>query len=131
PAGCRSAGRDRRGFDRLRWSEDRGPIVPDADDGPAIGARLRKRLVCAGRVRELALGVVVDDQQAERRLVIVLGELEHLDVAIRVAAGDDRSAPGPAPDPDRLLWSIVEVFRRGFVRDRAAPLVGGVLELRR
>src|SRR3954471_14184891 len=57
-------------------------------------------------------------------------ELEHRDVAIGIADGEERSAPGPAPDPDRLLWAIVEVVGLRLVRDGAAVTIARVLERR-
>ncbi len=47
----------------------------------------------AGGVRELALVVVVEDEQAQRRAILAAGVAEHRDVAVRVAAGDDRPLP--------------------------------------
>ena len=82
-----------------------------------------ERLLGAGRVVELALGVVVQDEQAQGRLVRVLGEVEHRDVAVRVAGGEQRPAAGAAPDADRLLRAVVEVVGLGLVGDRAAALV--------
>ena len=87
-----------------------------------------ERLLGAGRVVELAVGVVVQDEQAQRRLVRVLRELEHRDVAVRVAGGEQRPAAGAAPDADRLLRAVVEVVGLGLVGDRAAALVAGVRE---
>ena len=90
-------------------------------------------LLGAGGVVELALGVVVEDEQAKRRLVGVLGEVEHLDVAVGVARGEKRPTTGAAPDPDRFLRAVVEVVglalrvivppaRRRCTRGRALPI---------
>jgi len=43
----------------------------------------------------------------------MLGELEHRQVAVRVANSDDRPSAGAAPDPDWFLLAIVEIV--GFV----------------
>src|SRR5512133_1149602 len=59
---------------------------------------------------------------------MVLCEVEHLDVTVRVASGDHRSATGAAPDSDRLLRAVVEIVRLRLVGDRAAALVAGVIE---
>src|SRR5690606_21601109 len=109
-------------------SEDRRPVVRDADDGPALAAGLPERLLGAGRVVELPLGVVVPDEQAQERPVLLPREVEHGDVAVRVADGEQRPAARAAPDPDRLLRAVVEVVGLGPARDRAAAIVGGVLE---
>ena len=82
----------------------------------------------AGGVVELALGVVVQDEQAQGRLVGVLGELEHRYVAVGVAGGEQRSATGAVPDADRLLRTVVEVVDLGLVGDRATAVVAGVRE---
>ena len=57
-----------------------------------------------------------------------LAEIQHLDVAVGVAAGHHRPATDAAPDADRLLRPVVQIVRLGLVRDRAAAFVGGVLE---
>ena len=49
--------------------EHRRPVVLDADDGPAVRLRALERVLGARRVVELALGVVVEDEQPERRVV--------------------------------------------------------------
>ena len=85
-----------------------------------------ERLLGAGGVVELALGVVVEDEQPQGRPVGVLGELEHRDVAVGVAGGEQRPAAGAAPDAHRLLGPVVEVVGRRRVGDRAAALVAGV-----
>ena len=72
----------------------------------------------AGRVGELALGVVVEDEQPQCRAGPSAGVAEHRDVAVRVAAGEDRPAADPAPDPDRLDRTVVEDVRLGRVGDR-------------
>ncbi len=48
-----------------------------------------------------------------------MGELEHRDVAVGVAGGEERAAARPAPDPDRLLRPVVEVVGLSLVRDHA------------
>src|SRR4051794_33510719 len=97
--------------------EDRGPVVFYADHRPAIRGRVLKRLLGAGGVGEFPRGVVVQDEQAQERLVGMPAELEHGDVAVGVAGGQQWPATDPAPDADRLLRAVVEVvgFRR--VRD--------------
>ena len=81
-----------------------------------------ERLLGARRVVELALGVVVQHQQAQRRPAAA-GEAQHRDVAVGVAAGDDRSAAGAAPDADRLHRSVVEHVGLGEVLQVAGRLV--------
>ena len=58
----------------------------------------------------------------------MLGEIEHRDIAVRVASRQDPPAAGAAPDPERLLRAIIEVVGLGLVRDRATLVVAGVLE---
>src|SRR4051812_29203186 len=114
--------------ERLRRSENGGPVVLDADDGPAGGLRSFECLFRAGCVVELALCVVVADEQAQTRLVGMLAEVEQRDVAVRVPASKKRAAARATPDPDRLLWAVVEVVGLGLVPDRAAVVVARVLE---
>src|ERR1039457_5591847 len=121
--GSRIAGGSRR-----RLSEDGGPVVLHADDRPAALLGAFQRLLGTARVVELAPAVVVADEQAKGRLALMVGELEHRDVAVRIARGEERPAAGPAPDPDRFLRAIVEIVAFGLVRDRAATVVAGVLE---
>jgi hypothetical protein len=61
----------------------------------------------------------------------MLGELEHLAVAVGVAGGEQGPAAGAAPDPDRLLGPVVEVVGLRLVRDRAAIAVAEILQRRR
>ena len=56
------------------------------------------------------------------------GELEHRDVAVGVAGGEQWPAADAAPDADRLLWAIVEVVGLGLMCDRATTLVADVFE---
>src|SRR5437763_5756491 len=58
----------------------------------------------------------------------MLSEVEHRDVAVRVPGGQERSAAGAAPDPDRLLRPIIEIVCLRLMRDRATMLVARVLE---
>ena len=51
-----------------------------------------------GDVIELARLVVVEQEQPQRRPVLAAGELQHLDVAVRIAEGQDRPAADAAPD---------------------------------
>src|SRR3954447_25658963 len=124
PPGSTSPGTD----EQERGSEDRAPVVLHADDGPVVAGRLLQGLLGPGGVAELAVGVVVQDQQPQERLVGVPGELEHRAVAVGVAAGEQRTPADPAPDADRLLWSVVQVVRHGRVRDPATGRVAGVGE---
>jgi hypothetical protein len=80
------------------------------------------------RVVELALGVVVEDEQSKERLVGMLGEVEHRNVAIRVAGSEEGSAADTAPDTDRLLRAIVEMVGLRLARDLAAAFVARLLE---
>ena len=80
------------------------------------GRGLLERLLGTGRVVELALGVVVQDEQPQRRRVRPAGVAQHRDVAVRVAAGEDRPPPDPAPDPHRLDRPVVEDVHLGARR---------------
>jgi hypothetical protein len=55
-------------------------------------------------------------------------KFEHRDVAVGVAGGEQWSAAGASPDADRLLPAIVKVVGFGPADDRAAALIGHVLE---
>jgi hypothetical protein len=104
-------------------SEDGGSIVLDADDRPAALVGPLQCLPGAAGVIELALAVVMQDEQAKGRLVLMLGEIEHRDVAVRVASRQERPSAGAAPDPDRFLRAIIEIVGLGLMRDRAATVV--------
>src|SRR4051794_26543439 len=56
------------------------------------------------------------------------GEVQHGNVTVGVAGGEDRPSPGATPNPNRFLRTIVEKVRLGLVRDRAAPVVIDVVE---
>ena len=84
-----------------RCSEHGGPVVLDADDRPAVGlppsrVPARRRSYSRTRARRRRGG-----RAGERRLVHVMGELEHRDVAVGVPGGEERPAAGAAPDADR------------------------------
>src|SRR5262245_7398423 len=72
--------------------EDGGPVVLPAHDRPTDLLRPREGRLGASAVRELALVVVVRDEQRERRA------LEHLDVHVGVAAREDGQPPGLGED---------------------------------
>ena len=108
--------------------EDRRPVVLDADHRPALCLRPLQRVFRAGDVVELPVCIVVEDEQAEERLVGVLREVEHRNVAVRVAGGKERSAADTAPDPDRLLRAVVEDVGLRLAHDRAASVVARVVE---
>jgi hypothetical protein len=46
-------------------SEDRGPVVPHAHDGPTVGFGQRERFVGTGGVVELTFTVVMEDQEPQ------------------------------------------------------------------
>ena len=79
-------------------------------------SRLLERALGALAVVELALRVVVEDEQAERRPVLPAREAQHRNVAVRVAGRDDRPASDPTPDPYRLDRPVVEHVRLCEVR---------------
>src|SRR5215217_237563 len=66
-----------RGTAAPRWLEHGGPVLVDADHGPAVGAGQLEGLLGAAGVVELALGVVVQHQQPQPRPGRAAGELEH------------------------------------------------------
>jgi len=51
------------------------------------------------------------DEQPHRGPLPQLRELQHGDVAVRVPSSEDGAPAGAAPDADRLLRAVVEVFR--------------------
>ena len=113
---------------RSRLAEHGRPVVLDAHDRPALRGRRLQRALGAGGVGELALRVVVQHEQPERRTILAAGVAQHRDVAVRVAAGDDRAPPDAAPDPHGLDRAVVEDVRRRLVGDGAAVLVVDVGE---
>src|SRR4051812_41300380 len=80
----------RRGA-RLRAAErleDGGPVILDACHRPAVAVGALERLLGAGRVVELAVGIVVQHEQPQERPGLMLGEVEHRDVPVRVPGGE-------------------------------------------
>src|SRR4051812_44456599 len=88
-------------------SEDGGPVVLHADDGPSVASRLLEGGLGAAGVRELAVGVVVEDEQAQERIRDGLREVQHRAVAVAVAGREQWSATDPAPDANGLLRPVV------------------------
>src|SRR4051812_49841326 len=109
-------------------SKDGGPVVSDADRGPTVRGGPFQRLIGAGAVVELALLVVVHHEQAQGRVVGVVGELQHRDVAVGVARGEDGPAARAVPDAYGLLGTVVEVVGFGLVGDGPAVDAAGVGE---
>src|SRR6478609_2258912 len=79
------------------------PVIGDAHDDPSSRSCDVERLFGALDVVELPLGVVVLEQQSQRRLLGAAGEPEHRDVATGVAERQDGPAADPAPDPYGLF----------------------------
>src|SRR3954471_11476298 len=77
--GTRPASPERGESGCCERSEDGVPVVADADDRPTLVGGSPERFLGAGGVVELALGVVVEHEQAQRRPVLALAEVEHLD----------------------------------------------------
>src|SRR3954447_1345915 len=116
---------------RTRLSgEDARPVVLDADDCPGVRVRALQGELCAARVVELALVIVVAHQQLEERLVLLPREIQHRDVAVGVARSQQRSSPDAAPDTDWLLWPVVEIVGFRLVGDRPAGFVSYVIKRR-
>src|SRR3954447_12907997 len=68
---------------RTRLSgEDAGPVVLDADDCPAVRVRALQDELCAARVVELALVIVVTHEHLQDRLVLKPLETQHRDVTV-------------------------------------------------
>ena len=99
--------------------EDAVPVVLHADHRPAAlpglveqrlgeGADVRVRQAVGGAVGELALGVVVQHQEAEARAVAGGGPFQHLAVAVGVAEGDLRPLADEEVDADRLAGAVVD-----------------------
>src|SRR4051794_4679423 len=68
--------------------EDGGPVVLDADDRPTFGVGLLEGLLGTAGVVELAVGVVVEQEQGEEWAVLMPREFEHRNVAVGVACGE-------------------------------------------
>src|SRR6185436_20636631 len=66
--------------------------------------------------------------EPEEGLVPVLGEVEHLDVAVGVAGGEHGSSSDAGPDVHRLLRPVVQVVHGRLAGDHTAELAGGVRE---
>jgi len=92
--------------------QPRGPRRRDA--GALLGAR---------DVVELAVRVIVQDQQPQARPPGLLGEGEHRDVAVGVAGRQQRPPADPVPDPHRLGGTVVQDIHLRLADDRAAVAV--------
>ena len=68
------------------------------------------------------------DEQPHRWPLPDMRELQHGDIAVRVPGGEQRAPAGAAPDADRFLRSVVEIFRCRRVGDRTALPIAGVGE---
>src|SRR5215207_2539013 len=109
-------------------SEDGGPVVFDAHDPPVVGLGSLECALGSTGVAEFALGIVVEQQEPQGRLARVLGELEHLHVAVGVPGRQQWASAGPVPDPYRLLRAVVEVVDLRLVGDGSALLIARVSE---
>jgi hypothetical protein len=65
----------------------------------------------------------VEHEEPKRQPSLPAGVLQHRDVSVRVAGGEDRTTADAAPDPDRLDRPVVEDVGLRRVRDRAAVVV--------
>src|SRR5215470_12527277 len=87
--------------------KDSLPIGFHADDNPVPRLGLVPGAVELADIRlavvgELALGVVVVHEEHEARARAGRGELQHLQIAVRIAEGRDRPAADAAVDAHRL-----------------------------
>src|SRR3712207_7186473 len=71
-----------------RRSEDGGPVALHAHDGPALAPGPVERLLGAAGVRELAVGVVVEEEQSQGRRLGLPGEVQHGAVTVAVPGGE-------------------------------------------
>lgn len=85
--------------------EDGLPVVLHADHLPAQSLCLGGGGLGGTGVGELALGVVMVDDQRK------LGGAQHLDIDVRVAPGKSRQAAGLGEDVLGLAWADVQVSR--------------------
>src|SRR3954454_17921045 len=86
--------------------EDGRPVVLDAHHRPPIGVGLLERLLRAAGVVELAIGVVVEHERAERWPAPGPGELENRDFAVWVAGRQHGPAACSARESESLLQSV-------------------------
>ena len=92
-----------------------------------LGVRVGHR---RARVGVLALGVVVVDDQAQRRPLAGVRVLEHLAVAGAVAGGEDRPAADVGLDVDRLRRALVgRAEHRRLAHEHDAPVAALELDL--
>jgi hypothetical protein len=86
-------------------------------------------LFFSDRGLEFALAIVGEAEEAKVRPVLLPGEVEPWNVAVRIAGSKELSAPGAAADANRLLSAIVEILGLSLVCDRAAIIRSrGILE---
>ncbi len=65
----------------------------------------------------------MQQQEPKRWPCRAAGELQHWDIAIRVAPGNNRPPTNPAPDSHRLFQAVIEEVQLRLVDDRAATLI--------
>ena len=82
-----------------------------------------QRSFSACRVVEFALGIVVQDQQPQRRSGCGAREHEHFVIAVGVAGREDGTSADAAPDADGLLRAVVEEVQRGLDEQVAGPVL--------
>ena len=86
----RSAAHDRGSTGGQSAVEDGGPVVLDAHHRPALSGGRLERLLRPGRVVELPIRIVVQDEQPQGGPILPAGGPEHRDIAVRVPAREDR-----------------------------------------
>ena len=113
---------------RVVGCEHGPPLVLHAHDRPVLPLGEVERRLRAVDIGEFARVVVVQQQQAQRRAMWTAGEPQHLDIAVRVAEGQNRPPPDAAPDPHGLDRPIVEDIRLRQIEDGAAVLIAQIAQ---
>ena len=93
--------------------KDRSPIRPHVHDDPAVLRRLIKRLVKLSDLRRAIVGVLafrvgVVHDEPKTRAVTGRRPLKHLQVAIGVAEGHDRTPADDLLDGNGLAFLVVD-----------------------
>ena len=96
---------------RVLEGEHPTPVVAHAHDCPFLLFGHPECFLGTGAVGHLPGIVVVMHEQAESREFFVAGKLEHGDITVGVAPGQDRSSSCAIPDQNRLLRPVIDETR--------------------
>src|SRR5215470_18010615 len=112
---------------RVLEPEDRAPVAFHVDHSPATGSGFVERSVELAHVRlpvvgPFALGIGVVHEPGEARAAAIHGPLQHLQVAVGVAEGEDRTPPDETVDADRLARPVIDELDLGLLPEHGLAI---------